>query len=184
MRTFIAIELNDAVREALWALSLRLQQSGVRASWAKPRSMHLTLRFLGEIPVEDVGRIGDLLAPRYAGTEPFSLRVAEAGAFPNARKPSVVWAGVGPLEGHLAQVQSTAEEAARAIGLAAEKRRYRPHLTIARIRDAAKASKLAPVLAREGAFDGGSFSVGSVSLFSSELGPGGAVYERLREFSF
>ncbi|MBN2307849.1 MAG: RNA 2',3'-cyclic phosphodiesterase [Candidatus Hydrogenedentes bacterium] len=184
MRTFIAIELPDTARQALAKLSRRLQACPMRASWAKPENMHLTLRFLGDIEEPDVDTIREILAAAYAGAESFDLDVRGTGVFPNASKPSVVWAGVVPIEGPLKRVQAAAEEAACAIGLKPERRRFHPHVTLARIKEPARSGSLAALLVREQAFDGGSFSVGSVSLFSSRLDAGGAVHTRLQEFAF
>jgi len=184
MRTFIAIELPGGVEDALQALSGRLRRSGVRATWVKRGRMHLTLRFLGEVSDDRLARLREVLARRYRGLAHFTLQVSGTGAFPNARKPSVVWAGAGPLGGGLAEAQAIAEEAARGIGLRAEKRPFHPHLTIARIKDPDRAGSLVPLLVQERDFDGGSISVSSVSLFSSQLTPNGPIYDRLQEFAF
>lgn len=184
MRTFIAIELSENVRSALLELSARLRKSDVRASWVKSDAMHLTLRFLGEITTENVERLVAGLDEPYSAMEPFELTVKGTGAFPSFREPSVAWAGVEPLEGGLARAQTIAENAAQSIGLKSEKRRFHPHLTLARIKDPAGASRLTSLLAREKDFAGGSFQVESVTLFSSTLTPNGAVYERIKEFPF
>lgn len=184
MRTFIAIELPDAVKDALRSLIDRLGRSRAHASWTKPERMHLTLRFLGDVPDEDIRRLAGFLTSRYAGGDTFELRVQGVGAFPNARKPSVVWAGVTPLEGALARVQAIAEDGARSIGLKPEKRPFRPHLTLARVRDVRQAGDLPKRLGAERDFEAGSFSVSSVSLFSSELTRSGPIYERIEEFRF
>ena len=184
LRTFIAIELPDAVKEALLMLSGRLRRSGVRASWVKPDAMHLTLRFLGEIPAEDAARIADFLAGRYQGLTPFEVHVSGTGAFPSVKRPSVVWAGAGPFEGPFVQAQAIAEEAACAIGLPREKRPFHPHLTLARVKEEQSAPRLTAYLARENEFRAGSFLATSVSLFSSQLTPQGALYDRLKEFVF
>lgn len=182
MRAFIAIELPVPVKEALEALINRLRQSGAKASWVKPGNIHLTLRFLGELPETDVNRLGERLALAYQGVSPFELSVAGVGAFPNLRKPSVVWTGVAPLEGPLARAQAIAENAAVEIGLPPEQKPFRPHLTVARIRDARRLGDLRARLAREQGFQGGAFQVDSVSLFSSQLTPQGPIHRQVREF--
>lgn len=184
MRTFIAIELPEAVLDDLGALSKRLRASGAKASWVRCENMHLTLRFLGEIDDRAVARICEHLADGYRNVSPFELSVHGVGAFPNTRKPSVVWAGVGPVEPDLAAVQDLAETAAIAIGLPKEKRPFHPHLTLARIRDARSLGDLRNRIEEEREFAGGAFAVGAVSLFSSRLTPRGAIYNRLKEFRF
>jgi len=182
VRTFIAIELPKAVKEALGALSNRLRRSGAKATWVQPENVHLTLRFLGDVSESVVNKLGERLAVAYQDLEPFTLSMARTGAFPNLRRPRVIWVGVGPLEGGLAEAQAIAEEAAVWVGLAPEKRRFQPHLTVARIRDARELGGLPMCLAQEADFAGGEFVVENVSLFSSRLTPNGPVYRRLKEF--
>lgn len=184
MRTFIAIELPGEIKEALAGLVGRLRQSDVRASWVTPERMHLTLRFLGEIETVDAEKLGELLAARYAALKPFTLRVAGTGAFPSLGRPSVVWVGVGPLVGGLADAQSIAEEGAWAIGAAPEKKPFHPHLTLGRVRDDRALEPLVERLKREDGFDAGEFAVRAVSLFSSQLRPQGPIYRPLGSFPF
>lgn len=184
MRTFIAIELPEPVKEALGALSRRLQRPGERVTWVPADRIHLTLRFLGELDEEAIAKLSAILSDEYAGMAPFALSVAEVGAFPNVRRPSVIWAGVGPVDGGVQAAQAVAEQAARASGLPAEKKAFRPHLTLARIRDRRAASGLTARLEAERGFVGGEFTVGRVSLFSSELTPKGPIYRGLGEFPF
>ncbi len=183
VRAFIAIELPDTIKEALGDLSQRLRPCGVRASWVKPERMHLTLRFLGEVSENDAERVGDFLEAAYRDLKPFEVTVAGVGAFPNLRRPSVVWVGVEPVRGSLARAQSVAEEAACHIGLPREKRAFRAHLTLARIKEERKADALTTLLEHERSFAGGSFSVRSVSLFGSRLTPKGPIYRHLRKIA-
>ena len=180
MRTFVAIELPEHIREAVGRLSARLRRSGARVSWVRPDRMHLTLRFLGDVTEEQSDSVGEHLAGACQGSEPFVLSVSGAGAFPNVRKPNVVWAGVRPLEGALARLQAAAEEAARQAGLAPEAKPFHPHLTLARIRDRRDLGDLVERLGTERAFEAGDFTVSGVALFSSQLTPKGPVYQRLR----
>lgn len=184
MRTFIAIDLPEPVRDSLLALSERLRTSRVRASWLKPEAMHLTLRFLGEVSEEDAARFGVDVAERVRGFAPIPLSVSGVGAFPNSRAPSVVWAGVSPDEGPLADVQRITEEAAQAIGLKPERRAFHPHLTLARIREPQQARPLMALLAHERDFSGGSFDANRLVLYKSRLTPQGAIYTAIQECPF
>jgi len=183
LRAFIAIELPEPVKEALGALSRRLQRPGERVTWVRTERIHLTLRFLGEIDQEAIVKLSAILSDAYAGMAPFALSVKGVGAFPNVRRPSVIWAGIGPVDGVQA-AHDAAEQAARTIGLPVENKAFRPHLTLARIRDRRAASALTARLEAERGFVGGEFTVGRVSLFSSELTPKGPIYRRLGEFPF
>jgi len=184
VRSFIAIELPEAVRESLSRLSARLRESGVNASWVRPSNIHLTLRFLGEVDEEGLDRLTRILTEHYASVSPFPLSVRGTGAFPNLRRPSVIWAGVEPAEGALTEVQATAEAAAQAIGLPEESKSFHPHLTLARIRVPRGIEPLLARLQDEKDFSGGDFTANAVSLFSSELTPRGPIYRCLKEFPF
>lgn len=184
MRTFVAVELPGETRRELQDLIEQLRRSGIRAAWVRPDRMHLTLRFLGEIAEDQVVAIGEMLARGCAGRSPFECAVQGAGAFPNVRRPNVIWAGVGPLEGGLGEVQALAEAAALRVGLKPENRPFRPHLTLGRIRRPEEAGHLGRALAPLTEFRGRGFLVTGVTLFSSTLKPTGPVYERIRECDF
>jgi len=135
MRAFVAIEMPEEIKAGLLGAQKRLREARVRASWVKPEAMHLTLRFLGDISAGESERLADFLAPRFAEAEPVAMRVHGVGAFPNVRKPGVVWAGVEPWEGPLETVFGIAEAGAMAIGQKAEGRGFHPHVTLGRVRD-------------------------------------------------
>ena len=182
MRAFIAIELPAPVKEAIAGLRERLRRSGAKASWVKTENMHLTLRFLGDVPPERLDRLGTRFGDAAAQCAAFPLSVAGTGLFPNARRPSVVWAGVAAPEGGLRSARPGAEDAARAAGLPPDNKPFHPHITLARIRDRRDLGTLLDDLEAAKAFFGGDFITRSVSLFSSEVNRGGPVYRRLREF--
>ncbi|MFP4173941.1 MAG: RNA 2',3'-cyclic phosphodiesterase [Candidatus Hydrogenedentota bacterium] len=184
IRAFLALDLPPEHREALFAVASRLKRAGARVSWVTPDRMHLTLRFLGEVTPDALERLGDDLTPVYARQEPFPLTLAHIGAFPNARAPRVIWAGLSPLEGPLAACQQAAETAARSIGLKAETKAFKPHVTLGRVRDPKTGGRLTEPLTDEQDFHGGEFEAGHVSLYASELTSSGPRYTQLRVFPF
>lgn len=184
MRAFVAIEMPPHIIESLGALSGRLRASGARVTWVRPENMHLTLRFLGDVGEDAIQRMKAILSDACRGMTPFPISVNGTGAFPSVRRPNVIWAGVEPVEGGLATAQLAAESAARAIGLPPEDKPFRPHLTLARIKDPQAAQALMTRLEHEQGFDAGEFTVSNVSLFSSQLTPRGPIYARLEEFGF
>lgn len=196
MRAFAAIEVPEDIKARLQETQCVLRESKARASWVKPDAMHITLRFLGEIGDAAAETFVTYAAPRFAGLHAFELTVAGIGAFPNARKPSVVWAGIAPAEGPLEAAFRIAEEGAIALGQKAEGRRFHPHVTLARVKDAPRSEgsargapdpKLERLAAAIGAAQGarfGAFTARSVSLFSSDLTPQGPIYTRIKEFRF
>ncbi|MFA6241007.1 MAG: RNA 2',3'-cyclic phosphodiesterase [Candidatus Hydrogenedentales bacterium] len=195
MRAFVAIELPGEIKRQLLNAAGRLRHAHVRASWVKAESMHVTLRFFGDIGQREADMLIAHVEPRFAEAQLVALSVRGIGAFPNVRKPSVVWAGVGPLEGALESVHGIAEWGALAIGQKAEGRRFHPHITLARLREGdggrsreavptsrASVDELAVLIERERETEFGAFTATSVSLFSSELTPQGPIHTRVKEF--
>ena len=184
MRSFIAIELPLSVLESVAALRDRLRKSNVAASWVRDDNLHLTLRFLGDVSEPDLARLSEYLGERSAACAPLRLCVCGVGAFPNQRRPAVVWVGVETLSGDLIAVQAHTETAARNIGLPPEPKPFHPHITLARIRDARRLGTLPAELDAAQSFLAGEFDVPHMALFSSTLTPRGPIYRCLREFKF
>lgn len=182
MRAFIAIELPDAVRRPLSEIVVQLRKVGVKATWVQSDRMHLTLRFLGDVQSEQIDTIADALRQPFALHDAFFLVSDGLGAFPNLRRPSVIWAAIAPLDPDLARVQQLAETAAQSAGLPAETKVYHPHITLARVRNPAAARALGAAVESYPPFRTDAFEVSHVSLFSSELTPRGPVYTRIHEF--
>lgn len=182
MRCFLAIELSEETRSAVAGLRERLRRAGANASWPRPENLHLTLRFLGDIDdTQQTGIARRIREPLSALHSP-ELIVRGTGAFPNLRKPAVIWVGIESPGSALAAVQDACEQAARAIGLDAEKKVFRPHITLARLREPYRAGGLVRALEAESGFFGGEFTASNVTLFSSTLTPQGAVYTPLEHF--
>jgi len=182
MRAFVAIELPGAIKDAIESLIRRLRGVGARASWVRRENMHLTLRFFGGITEDQSIRLGEILAENGREIRPFPVHVRGIGAFPNARKPAVIWVGAEAPDDCLLHMNAAAENAARAIGLSPDDKPFHPHITMARIRDTRTARPLMEAIESEAAFDAGAFEASGMTLFSSELTPKGPVYQVVREF--
>lgn len=146
--------------------------------------MHLTLRFIGDADDASVSTIVSNLRGAFDSVRPFELHAQGVGAFQNPRKPSVIWAGIGPLTGPLENVQAICEVAAQSAGIAPEPKPFHPHITLARVKDFRPPAELTQAIERERGFTAGEFAVSAVSLLKSELTPRGPVYTRLEEFRF
>lgn len=172
-RLFVAIDPPAALRERLARLSAGVPGSrGVRAE-----QVHLTLRFAGELDPGAAEALRAGLAGAAAATAPFEATVRGVGAFPKRRDPRVVWAGLAP-SGELAALHERVEAAAVAAGLPAERRRFRPHLTLARLRRP-DARAVGAWLDRHAELAEPPFAVGELVLFASELRPEGARHRVL-----
>lgn len=182
VRAFLAIELNAAVQDALTGLLRRLHQTTARVTWVKPANVHLTLRFLGDIDETQRSLLEARCASICAAFAPFTITVHGIGAFPNTRRPRVVWAGVEARDDTLVSLQREAESAARAVGLAPDTKRFSPHITLGRVRDEGSSGNLHALLEADRTFHAGDIQVTTVALFQSTLSPQGSIYTRLCEF--
>lgn len=179
IRSFIAVEVAADVRENLHRCQQRMKDSGARGSWNVPANMHLTLRFLGDVPdgtPEVLGLILDDVAARFG---PFDLRCEGLGTFGSPRRPSVLWAGCVGADGRLERLQEAVEQAVVESGFPAERRRYHPHITLARIRRPADAGRLTSEVdsLRSSAF--GTFRADELVLFRSDLSAQGPTHTPL-----
>jgi 2'-5' RNA ligase len=149
--------------------------------WVKPESIHLTLKFLGDIRPDRVERVAALLARLTAGCAPFAFEAAGIGAFPNERNPKVIWAGL-KTDRRLIDFQEKLDEALAGIGFAREDRPFSPHLTLGRLRDGRSRKEIAALIERHAAGSFGRFEAGTVIFYKSDLRPAGPVHTPLKEF--
>ncbi|MEM4725212.1 MAG: RNA 2',3'-cyclic phosphodiesterase [Candidatus Hadarchaeum sp.] len=184
IRTFVAIELDERLKNALRQVQEELKRAPISriGRWVAPDGIHLTLKFLGNVSSERVPEITRAIERGCRSFTPFSISLSQPGFFPNARRLRVVWVGVdGDIE-TLLQLQRAVESELNAIGFPPEKRGFQPHLTLARIRDYARPNEREEMAKCIGAIQvdsSASMLVREVHLIRSDLRPTGAVYTRL-----
>ncbi len=181
MRSFLAVEVPTSIRQGLATLQARLRESGADVKWVRPESVHLTLKFLGEIEVGAVADIREALDEVIQRHEPFLVRVRGVGCFPRMNQPRVVWVGLSGDGGRLISLQREVESAMEPLGLSREERGFRPHLTLGRVRSPKGRERLAWLVQALQEEEVGEFQVRSVVQFQSELHPSGARYTPLWE---
>lgn len=176
-RVFCAVELPAGLRELVAGRSARLREEfpRVRASWVRPESLHLTLKFVGEVGQPRVEDLSAAAGRAAAGGGAFDLTLSGAGTFPPHGPPRVLWLGVADASGGLARLHRRLEDECAAAGFAREARPFSPHLTLARPRDPRSARELAAAH-RETPFEPQTFPVEELIVMESELGPGGSRY--------
>lgn len=188
VRSFVAIEMPEAVRENLARLQERYRREALGvARWVDPGSIHITLKFLGNVASVKIPAITQALLLVAKETRPFFLELGEAGVFPNPGNPQVIWVGLkGDLE-RLAELQKKVEETLCGLGFAPEPRPFIPHLTLARLRDKGSLEERRRL---SKAFLSGSmepappFKIDSMVLMKSQLTPKGAIYTPLASLTF
>ena len=185
IRSFIAIELPQAVKTGLQQLQTELtlpQYSFVKC--VSPEGIHLTLKFLGNISAQKVTDITGVMEQASQGVNPFQLRLTEVGAFPNMRRPRVLWVGIKGEVDKLVDWQQRLDNGLVPLGFAKETRPFTPHLTLARVRENCSPGDrlhFGEMLAGAHAEVDYKFTVTSLNLMRSQLLPAGAVYSRLAE---
>ena len=187
VRAFVAVELPEHAKSALAKIAGELraaQIGGLRVSRAG--AIHLTLKFLGDVPRERLDAIGGAVADASTQHGPFALTLSGVGAFPNERAPRVLWAGIGGDLDSLAALQASVEDALADIGFPRERRPYRPHLTLARLRPRATSDdrrRAIRALHRARPQAQLPFNANAIALYQSILTPNGAIHTRLARHS-
>jgi 2'-5' RNA ligase len=178
MRVFIAVDLPNELRTEFVELERQLRPLTDTARWVAPESIHITLKFIGEVPEK---RADDIDAALTGLTwKPFTITVRGVGFFPGNRSPRVLWAGMeAPTMQKLAE---ELDQRMERLGFDKEKRAFRPHITLARARDSRLDSALVTAASEYAEREFGSFTVDRIFLFKSTLNPAGAIHERLKEY--
>jgi len=176
-RVFCAIEFpaDAAARVSDRINSLRRLVPDVAASWNREGKFHLTLKFIGEVPKEDVARLSLAAERATARLSAFNLIVAGAGAFPKKGPPKVLWLGIKDPSERLAKLHAQLDLECTREGFTAEERAFHPHLTIARVRSQRGARALATAHQEMG-FAAVEVAVTELSVIRSELGVKGSKY--------
>jgi 2'-5' RNA ligase len=180
LRTFIAVESSPEVHTKAQQLIKELSATPAKVKWVEPHNLHLTLKFLGDVEMLEMPNICEALTVAAANIAPFDLESFGAGAFPSLHSPRTVWIGARSGSDEMVDLHDRIEQALEPFGFRREQRRFRPHLTIGRVRNSPDGiEELAERLAARREFVGGSTDVSEIVLFSSELGREGPTYEVL-----
>jgi len=180
IRSFIAIELPEEAKDGLARLRKELESDEHKfVKWADPRGIHLTLKFLGNIPSKRVAEITEAMEEAAQGISPFHLEISGLGAFPSVRQARVFWVGIGGEVDKLSRLQQNIDAALAALGFAKEERSFVPHLTLARIRQGAsplERSGFGELVGSTIFEDEYRVEVEAINLMRSQLTPAGAIY--------
>jgi RNA 2',3'-cyclic 3'-phosphodiesterase len=179
-RLFVAIELPDHVIDAVGHLQGEVGRiDGL--SWVAPEKLHLTLAFLGEVEFLRQEELARRLPE--AQVQPFLLELQGLGVFPRKGRPQVLWAGLAPADPRLFQLHGKIERILIDLGFEPERRRYQPHVTLARCGPRAGPA-MGSILKKQTDFGAAPFRVQGITLFASELQRHGSVYRKLMKVTF
>ncbi|NYT15358.1 MAG: RNA 2',3'-cyclic phosphodiesterase [Methanomassiliicoccales archaeon] len=177
-RAFISIDIDAG--QSLRELCRELKQSGAALKVVNPDIMHITLKFLGDVEeplVEDISRV---IRDSVHDVSRFEMKLHDIGAFPNKNRIRVVWVGI-PDPGPLERVAERLDEGLSPLGFEMEKRKFRPHLTVARAKTPQGMDRVQEIMERWGNTDFGSQVVDRIRLKKSVLGPKGPTYFTVEE---
>lgn len=179
IRTFVAIDLESGIRQRVARAIEKLRPIAPMVKWVEPTTLHLTLKFLGDVSDRDLYSVCKRAANLAAEHRPFQLVCRELGAFPKPQRPRVIWIGVEEVTGELVSLQHQLEKAMGELGFVQELRPYQPHITIGRIPQRgyrpvdfeALQSALKP-----SDLEFGTSNADEVVVYRSDLGPRGPEY--------
>jgi len=176
MRCFLAIALPEDIQRQLTHLQERLgsQVRGVR--WTRTDHIHLTIKFLGEVPDRDIPSVCELASTITARYKPFKLEVGRTGCFPPRGPARIVWVGIPDPPRALIDCQRDCETRYAELGFKAENRPYHAHLTIGRVKDMRADREIRLAVENEQRFDAGRFLAEELILFQSVLERSGPIY--------
>lgn len=179
IRAFIAFDLPAHIIQTVEALQQELKRDGLTLRWVRPLNIHLTLKFIGELPVDRMASVTNAMTRAMQAQAPARLTLQGMGVFPHLRRPKVLWMGLGGEVDRVAGIQAALEEGLSAEGFERDHRPFRAHLTLARIPDRFDARRLPLAIKAAGDYDSQPFICRELVLFKSDLQPRGAVYTPL-----
>ncbi|MBI5639004.1 MAG: RNA 2',3'-cyclic phosphodiesterase [Nitrospirae bacterium] len=180
LRCFIAVEIDAAIRQMIGEVVGSLRKTGADVKWVAEKNIHITLKFLGNTEESLVGTVRESLKKKVSNHSPLSITISGVGAFPDIRRPRVIWVGIGDSPA-LKDLQRDVEKEMVGLGFTAEERPFSPHLTIGRIRSPKGMPAMQKELEKIMDTRFPDLEVKGITLMKSELKSGGPEYSVLAE---
>jgi 2'-5' RNA ligase len=184
MRTFIAIELSEEIKDTLAQAQSHLKYSSADVKWVEKDNIHLTLKFLGEIDENKLANVKAALDEIAKDTKSFEISLKDIGAFPDIDHPRVIWAGLDKGAKESTELAVKIDEALSKLGFDKETRPFAAHLTIGRVRSSKNKEALREKVTGYRSPVIGPQKISSLTLFQSTLAPKGSIYTKLYEAKF
>jgi 2'-5' RNA ligase len=177
-RGFIAIDIET--NQKIIELFNKIGQTGANLKIVEPQNIHITLKFLGDTDEKLIEEIEQIIEKSVKENNPFEIKLTGTGVFPNPGYIKVVWIGIEE-NGIIGEIAGRIDEQTHKLGFERDKRRFSPHLTIARVKSAKNKDRLIQVLNQYSDTEFIKFKVESIKLKKSELTPKGPIYTTLKE---
>ncbi|RPJ17189.1 MAG: RNA 2',3'-cyclic phosphodiesterase [Desulfobacteraceae bacterium] len=179
IRAFVALKLPANTISAIKRVQEDFKRHRFPVRWVRPENVHLTIKFFGDIPKNDVTKIDAAMKSCAGDYAPLSLSAKGAGIFPGIARPRIIWAGISGETFHLLDLRNSLEKRFEEIGFKKEERPFKGHLTIGRFREKADTGKLLEALKKVRNFESEMFVAWNLYLYKSDLKPEGPVYTEL-----
>ncbi len=180
IRSFLAFELPGEIREILEGVIEEGRKASIPVRWVRPANIHLTVVFMGNVEASRISPICEAVGRICKAHNPFRIGVKGIGLFGSRRNPRVLWIGLAGDVDRMAGLRDDLQKGLVPFGIKGEERPFRPHLTLGRFRDGAKGDgALDDLLSRYETLTGPDCLLKELTLFRSDLKPGGAVYTRI-----
>ncbi len=180
MRTFIAVELPEQIKKQIEVLQAPLKKTNALVSWVKPGNIHITLKFLGEVSEEKIDEVFSATELALKGAKGFKMNLKGMGAFPDLRRPRVIWVGAGKGGEELSGMAARIEDELKKVGYSKEKRKFSAHFTVGRVKSPKNIEKLMEMV-QSADFETEDIEVNEVTVMKSQLHPAGAIYTPLKK---
>ena len=180
MRTFIAVELPEQIKKQIEVLQAPLKKTNAFVSWVKPGNIHITLKFLGEVPEEKIDEVFSATEAALRDVKGFKTNLKGMGAFPDLRRPRVIWVGAGKRGEELGDMAARIEDELKKIGYPKEKRKFSAHFTVGRVKSPKNIQTLMEMVTSTD-FETEDIEVNEVTVMRSQLHPAGAIYTPLKK---
>ncbi|ODS32485.1 MAG: 2'-5' RNA ligase [Candidatus Scalindua rubra] len=182
IRAFIAIEIGKEIKRKLSEFLSQLKETNADVKWVFPENIHLTLKFIGYIEEETLPGLNKIINDAISCLSPFNISIRNIGAFPNLKKPRIIFVCVQDKGNSLAKIYEKLDKGVEKLGIKRESKKYVGHITLGRIRSQKNISKLINTLKSDTEHFFGLEKVNYISLMQSKLTPTGPIYTRLNSF--
>jgi 2'-5' RNA ligase len=177
-RTFVAVDLPKLVKMEIDKLISDLRETAPDIRWVKAANLHLTMRFLGDIPKDSIAVLAGELSKNLSGFGPFEISLRGIGGFPNLKKARVIWIGGGQGLELLEGLAPLVEKSCRNCGFGPADKPFSSHLTLGRVKFPKGHERLISIVDSLN-YETPLFTVEEIVVFRSELSPAGPKYTRL-----
>ncbi|MCK5179147.1 MAG: RNA 2',3'-cyclic phosphodiesterase [Candidatus Omnitrophica bacterium] len=180
IRTFIAIPLDPKIRQTIAQAQNHLRELDCNIKWVNPENIHLTLKFLGEVKLKKIDAVKQSLEDLLGSVKPLPIELTQLGAFPDVKRPRIIWVGLNDDTKAISQLVSALEETLEKIGFKKEGRPFSPHITIGRIQSLKNLNLLSPEISGYSLPPDLRQTISHITLYKSTLTSDGPIYDALK----